>query len=107
MAKKKKTHKRPQRKIPLLTVLGFVPGATALVRTYKERTYGQSSAMGDVGVEASRIFIGIDPRVGLAEEWHMGYMWYGTFPIVIGALASKIAGKMGINRMFKGLPIKL
>jgi len=107
MAKKKKTHKKPGMKIPLLTVAGLVPGISNMHRAGSQEIHGQQGYLNNLSVEASRIYLGFDSRIGAAPKWNLGWCWEGSFPILIGAFASKIASKLGVNKMFKGLPIRL
>ena len=107
MARKKKNYRKPQRKIPLLTVAGLVPGVANMHRAYTDKIHGHASGLANVGTEAGRIYIGYDRRTIGEGGFNLTWLWGGTFPILIGAIGSKIASKMGVNRMFKGLPIKL
>ncbi len=109
MAKKKKRWSKPKFKIPLLTVAGFVPGITAMKRKYDDSEWDPNSKWNTVGIEAGRIFLGFDGRVGANPKWKAEWLWYGTFPIILGVVASKIAGRLGANRILArtGLPIRL
>jgi len=109
MAKRGKTarsYRKPQRKIPLLTVAGMIPGIANMQRAYSDRIHGGTSGFADLATEAGRIYIGLDRRT-VGNTFNATWMWGGTFPLVIGAVGSKIAGKLGVNRMFRNLPIKL
>ncbi len=107
MAKKKKNRRRPGMKVPLLTIAGFIPGVTAMKRKYDDSSWDPNSRWNSVSIEASRIYLGLDPRVGVTPKWSGQYMMYGTIPILLGVMASKIASRMGVNRVFGRLPVKL
>jgi len=107
MAKRKKSYRKPKSKIPLLTVAGLVPGIANMQRAYTDKIHGHATGIANLGTEAGRIYIGLDRRVIGEGSFNMAWMWGGTFPIILGAIGSKVAGKLGVNRMFKGLPIKL
>jgi len=108
---KRKTYRRkkPGFKIPLFAVAGFVPGAANLKRAYDDKIHGQTSGLANIGTEAGRIYLGFDNRIGANPKWNLAWLWEGSFPIVLGFVASKVASRLGANRMLArtGLPIKL
>lgn len=107
MAKKKRHHKKPMMKIPLLPVVAAAVGLGNVHRAGTQRIHGQEGYIGNAGVEASRIYMGFDSRIGADPKWDTSWLWEGTFPLLIAGVMSKAASKLGLNRMFKGLPIKL
>ena len=109
MAKSKKnTYRKPRMKIPLFTVVGLIPGVSNMHRAGAQKIHDSSgNYLTNLGIEAGRIYGGFDSRIGANPKWNMAWMWEGTFPILIGAVMSKLAGRIGINRVFGKLPIKL
>ncbi len=104
MAKKKKTRRKPGIKIPLLTVAGLVPGIANMHRAGTDKIHGRPGYFDNLGVEAGRIYLGFDSRIGASPKWDWKWLWEGTLPIILGVTASKIAGRMGVNRMLARVP---
>jgi len=99
VAKRKNGNHKKKTTISVMVVAGFIPGVTNLHRAYQQRIHGQSTALGDLAVEASRIFMGFDPRAGVQDRFNLEWFGMGGMPVILGALAHKIAGRLGINRM--------
>lgn len=109
MARRKNyRRKRGGMKIPVATVAGFAPGIANLSRAYTDKIHGQESGLGNLTVEASRIYLGIDSRIGANPKFNWGWMWEGTFPIIIGAMVSKFLGRLVNPKLARtGLPIRI
>ena len=103
----KRRRSRPQFKIPLLMIAGMLPALGNIHRAGSQRIHGQGNYIGDAGVEALRILVGIDPRPGVQQQFNFGWTFLGSVPILAAALVSKFASRMGVNRAFGRLPIKL
>lgn len=107
MAKKKKFYRRPGMKIPLLTVAGAIPGIMNVNRAGQQKIHGLDGYFNNAACEAGRIYLGFDSRIGASPKWDLKWPWEGSYPLILGAVASKFASRMGLNRMFGRLPIKL
>jgi len=108
MARRKKSYRRrPGFKIPILTVAGAIPGIMNVNRAGTDRIHGLDGYFNNAACEAGRIYLGFDSRVGADPKWDLKWPWEGSYPLILGAFASKIAGRFGLNRMFGKLPIKL
>jgi len=104
----KKKYRRPGMKIPIATIAGFAPGIANLSRAYTQKFHGMESGLGNLSVEASRIYLGIDSRVGANPKFYLNWMWEGTFPIIIGAMVSKFLGRLVNPKLARtGLPIRI
>jgi len=90
---KAKTKRRSSRnggvKIPVSIVAGFMPG---LIKVWEAWPSGGSAA----AREAGRIYTGVDFWEG-NFAWRR--LWYGTIPIIAGAIIHRVVGGMlGVNR---------
>lgn len=89
--KRKKSRKKPQKKIPILAGLGLAAGLALPA---------QSALQGnltDAFVIASRNYLGVDPLSGARD---FSQVQKGLVPLAIGVGASILASKMGANRRF-------
>lgn len=109
MARKKKhSGKRGGMKIHLATVAGFAPGIANLTRAYSQKIHGQESGLGNLSVEASRIYLGIDSRIGADPKFNFGWMMEGTVPIILGVMISRLVGRFVNPKLARtGLPIRI
>ncbi len=83
---KKRHHRRPGFTLPLAVVGGFMPLGVGL--------WNRRASATDMGNYAISSLTGYMPGQG----WNAGYMKNGAGPIVLGILAHKVAGKLGVNR---------
>ena len=102
MAKRKYFQKRARSKkqftIPLAVVGGFMPLAADVIQQYQTGSTWQG-----IATNAVRDLTGWD---NYSRTWSFGNMKEGLIPIVIGLIAHKVAGKIGINRALSsaGIP---
>jgi len=107
MAKRNKKHyKKPGVKIPLMTVVGALPGLSNVKRAWDSKEFGDTGFK-SASVEATRIYFGLDSRIGANPKTNFGWTKEGTVPLLLGIIASKVASRLGVNKMFKGLPVRL
>lgn len=103
---KKKSHRRHGFTVPVSVVAGFTPGLARLVTHFSNPSlHGAANGIEAVGIEASRIYLGYDPRDG---SWNGALMMLGIMPLVLGGLVHKfIGGTLGVNRMIAraGIPV--
>jgi len=96
MAKKKKRRSR-QLTVPLSMVAGFTPLIASGVRGWQAETFrgaGKEMLYGLTGYD-------ID-----THQFNQAFMWNGTYPILLGTIIHKVAGRLGVNRMIAatGIP---
>jgi hypothetical protein len=84
-------------KIPVLILAGAVPGIVNVFTAFKEA--GPEWAM----KKTALVYGGYDVDSGV---FNAAWLRHGTYPLVIGAIVSKLASKFGLNKVFKGLPIR-
>jgi len=93
--KKRNGHKKSFT-LPIAVVAGFAPGVGKLYYHATHNDHGQGNAISNMGVEAGRIFIGIDPRDG---KFSTAFLGMGLMPAIMGILVHKVVGgKFGVNR---------
>lgn len=89
MAKARARRRSRELTIPVAAVAGFMPLVAYTVS--RGKTGGIQGALSGVCAATT----GWDTTSG---SWDYKLMWHGTFPIILGLLVHKIAGKMGVNR---------
>ena len=93
-------------KLPVAVVAGFVPGIARTFTHFRNPSlHGSSNGIEAAGVEASRIYLGYDPRDG---DWNPALLSMGTVPLILGMLVHKfVGGRLGVNRALAsaGIPI--
>jgi len=104
VAKKKKSYRKGMRKVSILAIAGLLPAVSNIHRAGSQKIHGEEGYFNNAATEAGRVLIGYDRRVVGGEGFNMVWLWGGTFPMLIGVIASKIAGRMGLNRMMSGIP---
>ena len=110
MAKKKRRYtrrrtkkRRPRKKkIPLAPVFGLVAGLAEPVGNIIADPSAESikGSLNHLGV----IYTGYNAIEG---RWQLGMLAKGLGPLVGGILVHKIAGALGVNRVFSNLPSPL
>jgi len=96
MAKaKNKTSKKRTKKVSLAVVIGAMPLVTNSWNGYK--------AFGLEGLAdaASGAMTGYSPMSG---SWAAFRLMRGLVPLLIGGFATKMAGKLGVNRAISSIP---
>jgi hypothetical protein len=94
MAYKKSKNKGSRRgsngiKVPVAVVAGFLPG---IIKVWEAWPQGASAA----AREAGRVYLGTD---FWDAKFNWQWLWYGTLPIIAGALVHRfVGGAMGVNR---------
>lgn len=92
--------------LPIALIAGVVPGLSRLWTHFTNPgLHGQANGFSAMGVEAGRIYLGLDTRTG---QFDMRLMALGTGPILLGAIVHKfIGGTLGVNRMLArtGIPL--
>ena len=92
MAKKNNSRRGKNGKkmtFPIAIYAGLTPGI------YKAGWHLINNGPGGMAREVSRIYTGYDLDTG---RWDMGFLKYGTFPILIGAFIHALAQRFGINK---------
>lgn len=99
MAKKKKTRRRAKTTIPI-TIAGPVIAELAGEPFARLRSGDVSGAMNRVVAD----YTGYDIR---GKVWRAEYLKGGAAPVVIGAIAHKVANRLGVNRVIAraGIPL--
>ncbi len=89
MAGKKKRRRRGGMTIPLTIVAGFAPvisGSVSRLRT------------GGIGAVSDFLLAGMTGFDRATNSWSLGNMSLGLGPILLGGVAHKVAGMLGVNR---------
>ena len=105
MSKKKKSHRhKRQFTLPVAVAAGFLPGVMRILTHFQNPgLHGQSNGFSAAGVEASRVYLGLDPRDG---SWNPGLLTLGLLPILLGGIVHRfVGGRLGVNRMLAGAGI--
>ena len=83
--------------IPLAVVAGMVPLA---IGTWQHGQYAGWTGSGDTGMDYFvRSLTGFSPNAAGygGSRWNLRNMQHGALPIVVGMIAHKVAGRIGIN----------
>jgi len=97
MAKKKRRYSR-KTTIPISMVAGLTPLVASGVRGWKAETFRGA------GKEMLYALSGYDIDI---QKFNAGFMWNGTWPILLGAVIHKGAGMLGLNRMLGRMGVPL
>lgn len=87
---KKKSRRRNKMTLPLavLAPAGYIGMNTV-------SNFQKIGATGAMAVLTNQL-TGYDPRT---NDWKFSNLKYGLMPLMVGALAHKVAGRLGVNRM--------
>jgi len=99
MARRKKRYSRRNGyTVPVAIVAGLAPGVANTIGGF------QSGGLEGGAVAMSNVYLGYDPSNG---SWSWSRMWGGSFPILMGMIVHKVAGKLGVNRAIasSGIPL--
>jgi len=92
--------------LPIALIAGTIPGLSRLWTHFQNPSlHAQPNGFAAMGVEAGRIYLGLDTRNG---KFNVGWMSFGTGPILLGGIVHKfIGGTLGVNRMLArtGIPL--
>jgi len=105
---KKRSFRKKKMTVPMLTVAGFIPGFANMHRAYTNKIHdSNASGFKNLSIEAGRIYLAFDSRVGADPKWSWQWLWEGSIPIILGAVGSKIASRLGINAKLAraGIPL--
>lgn len=92
--------------LPIALIAGVIPGLSRMWTHFTNPgLHGQPNGFAAMGVEAGRIYLGLDTRTG---QFNMAWMSLGTGPVLLGAIVHKfIGGTLGVNRMLARTKIPL
>lgn len=104
---KKNKKKKPKRKFSILCGLGLAAGVTTsfsrdrtpIAHTIYNGITNPAWGLDNTGADIMLQTLGYDPRG--EGSWHIPTF---TVALIGSALASRILGKLGVNRVFEGLP---
>jgi hypothetical protein len=98
---KTKHHRKAKTGISLAIIAGLAPTAAFALEGFK-----LSGGEGGITEAAHRLTMRMTGYEWKGNNWQFGELAKGWLPLIAGALAHKLAGKYGINRMISnaGIP---
>jgi len=97
--------RRVKRKASLAITAGVI---ASLMSANRNNAFGQIASgdvMGGLQNLSREIVVNYTGWDYVAKDWNFGRLLEGYGPIIIGAIAHKIAGWLGLNRYFSKIPV--